>query len=78
MRIKYIIPFPFDDEGIANRAAQIPKELLGPDTDVECIPVRNSATLLWSASESGFSFDSDPLASGFATIGHERNGFFFH
>ena len=24
MRIKYIIPFPFDDEGIANRAAQIP------------------------------------------------------
>ena len=28
--------------GIANRAAQIPKEILGPDTDVECVPVRNS------------------------------------
>jgi allantoin racemase len=46
MRIKYIIPFPFDDEGIANRAAQIPHDVLGPDTEVECIPVRNSATLV--------------------------------
>ena len=46
MRIKYIIPFPFDDEGIANRAEQIPRELLGPDTEVECVPVRNSATLV--------------------------------
>ena len=46
MRIKFIIPFPFDDEGIANRAAQIPRELLGPDTTVECIPVRNSATFV--------------------------------
>ncbi len=39
--------------------------------------IRNTATLVWSASESGFSFTSDPLASGFATIGHERNGVFF-
>src|SRR3989440_11728507 len=46
MRIKFIIPFPFDDEGIANRAAQIPREILGPDTKVECVPVRNSATLV--------------------------------
>src|SRR5947209_18405395 len=46
MRIKYIIPFPFDEEGIANRVAQIPQDLLGPDTEVECIPVRNSATLV--------------------------------
>jgi allantoin racemase len=46
MRIKYIIPFPFDEEGIANRAAQIPSDLLGPDTEVECVPVRNSATLV--------------------------------
>jgi len=46
MRIKYIIPFPFDDEGVANRAAQVPKEILSPDTVVECVPVRNSATLV--------------------------------
>ena len=46
MRIKYIIPFPFDDEALANRAAQIPREILGPDTVVECIPVRNSCTLV--------------------------------
>ena len=52
MRIKFIIPFPFDDEGIANRAAQIPKELLGPDTHVECVPVRNSATFVTDYYES--------------------------
>src|SRR2546421_3025033 len=46
MRIKFIIPFPFDEDGIANRAAQIPKDLLGPETVVECVPVRNSATLV--------------------------------
>src|SRR3989440_7508808 len=46
MRIKFIIPFPFDEDGIANRAAQIPRDLLGPDTEVECVPVRNSATLV--------------------------------
>ena len=39
--------------------------------------VRNSATLVWSASESSFSFQSDPLASDFAEIGKERNGVFF-
>ena len=46
MRIKYIVPFPFDEQGIASRAAQIPKEILGPDTVVECIPVRHSATMV--------------------------------
>jgi allantoin racemase len=46
LRIKYIIPFPFEEEGISNRAAQIPSDLLGPDTEVECVPVRNSATLV--------------------------------
>ena len=39
--------------------------------------IRNKATLTWSASEAGFSFTSDPLASDFAEIGHERNGVFF-
>ena len=39
--------------------------------------VRNTATLVWSASESGFAFQSDPLASGFAEVGVERNGVFF-
>ena len=49
MRIKYIIPFPFDDVGVANRAAQVPQEILGPDTEVECVPVRNAGALLDSA-----------------------------
>ena len=52
VRIKYIIPFPFDDEGIANRAQQIPKEILGPDTDVECVAVRNSVTAVTDYYES--------------------------
>ncbi len=39
--------------------------------------VRNKATLVWSASEAGFRFNSNPMTSGFATIGHERNGVFF-
>ena len=52
MRIKYIIPFPFDAEGIANRAEQVPREILGPDTVVECVPVRNSATLVTDYYES--------------------------
>jgi allantoin racemase len=46
MRIKYIIPFPFDDVGLANRAAQVPKEILGADTEVECVTVRNCGALL--------------------------------
>lgn len=46
IRIKYIIPFPFDEEGIANRAAQIPHDILGAGTTVECVPVRNSITNL--------------------------------
>jgi Asp/Glu/hydantoin racemase len=46
MRIKFIVPFPFDEAGIAARAAQIPRELLGPDTEIECVPVRQSATLV--------------------------------
>ena len=39
--------------------------------------VRNSAELVWSAEESGFTFQSDPLGSDFATLGHDRNGVFF-
>ncbi|MDQ6820762.1 MAG: hypothetical protein M3076_10615 [Actinomycetota bacterium] len=39
--------------------------------------VRNTATLVWSASEEGFRWRANPLTSGFAQIGHERNGIFF-
>jgi len=53
-------------------------KIRNPDVDFGGEYIRNGATLVWSATESGFSFVSDPLASGFATIGHERNGAFFH
>jgi allantoin racemase len=42
MRIKYIVPFPFDEEGIANRAAQLPAELRTPGVDYEFVTVKNS------------------------------------
>jgi allantoin racemase len=45
LRIKYIIPFPFE-KGADIRAAQVPTGILGPDTTVECIPVRNTAPLV--------------------------------
>jgi allantoin racemase len=42
VRIKYIIPFPFDEVGIANRAAQLPAELRTPGVDYEFVTVKNS------------------------------------
>ena len=42
MRIKYIIPFPFDEEGIANRAAQLPDQLRTPGVEYAFVPVKNS------------------------------------
>lgn len=52
MRIKYIIPFPFDEAGIQARAAQIPDELRRPDVDIDFVPVRNSCFMLDSYYES--------------------------
>ncbi|MBK5116335.1 MAG: aspartate/glutamate racemase family protein [Thermoleophilia bacterium] len=52
MRIKYIIPFPFDEEGIAARADQIPEELRRPEVEIDFVPVRNSCLLLDSYYES--------------------------
>jgi allantoin racemase len=45
VRIKYVIPFPFGEEGLANRAAGIPRGALRPDTVVDVVPVRNSFSL---------------------------------
>ena len=39
MRIKYIVPFPFDEAGIANRAAQLPDELRRPASTYDFVPV---------------------------------------
>ncbi|QEC48404.1 hydrogenase expression protein HupH [Baekduia soli] len=52
MRIKYIIPFPFDDAGVKARAAQVPDDLLGPGVTIDFVPVRNSCFLLDSYYES--------------------------
>jgi allantoin racemase len=42
MRIKYIVPFPFDEVGLANRAAQLPDELRTPGVEYDFVPVKNS------------------------------------
>lgn len=39
--------------------------------------LRDTASLVWSASEHGFTWQSDPFDSFFAEIGSERNGHFF-
>lgn len=51
MRIKYIIPFPFDEVGLANREAQLPDELRTPGVQYEFVPVRNSCRNADSAYE---------------------------
>lgn len=45
MRIKYVIPFPLDQDGIAARRRQIPDGLLGPGVDLDLAPVRNQGAV---------------------------------
>lgn len=42
MKIKYLVPFPLDEVGMGIRREQVPRDILGPNTTVECVPVRNS------------------------------------
>ncbi len=51
VRIKYIVPFPFDEVGLANRAAQLPDELRTPGVDYDFVPVKNSCKNADSAYE---------------------------
>ena len=44
MRIKYIVPFPFDEAGIANRAAQLPASCARPESSTTSSPSRTLAT----------------------------------
>jgi hypothetical protein len=67
-----MISFDIDWSGVDARV-----KIRNDSTDFAGEFIRNSATLSWSARESGFSFTSDPSDSHFAEIGHERNGVFF-
>jgi Asp/Glu/hydantoin racemase len=44
-RVKVIVPFPFDEKGIANRRAQLPDEFIRDGFDVEFVAVKNSCAL---------------------------------
>jgi len=43
-RIKVIVPFPFDEKGVANRRAQLPDEMIRAGFEVEFVPVKNSCS----------------------------------
>ena len=43
-KIKFIIPFPFDEKGTSLRAAQLPRDLIREGFDVKFVPVKNSCT----------------------------------
>jgi allantoin racemase len=43
-RIKVIVPFPFDEKGVANRRAQLPDEMIRSGFEVEFVPVKNSCS----------------------------------
>lgn len=47
MRIRYIVPLPYtNQEAVANRAVQIPRDVLGEDTEVVCVPLRNDIIIV--------------------------------
>jgi hypothetical protein len=70
--VEAIVSFDVNWSGVDARV-----KLRNTSTDFAGEFIRNSATLSWSAVESGFSFASDPLDSHFGEVGHERNGVFF-
>ena len=41
-RVKVIVPFPFDEKGLANRRSQLPDALIRPGFEAEFVPVKNS------------------------------------
>jgi allantoin racemase len=45
VRIRFIAPFPVDDEGLARRRAQIPDGVAVPGAEIEFVAVRNSGLL---------------------------------
>jgi len=42
VRIKYIVPVPLDESGLANRRAQLPAGLRSPNVDYDFVAVKNS------------------------------------
>ena len=44
-KVKIIVPIPMDEAGVANRAAQLPHELIMPGTEVEFVAVSWGAAL---------------------------------
>lgn len=74
MRIKYIVPFAWDREGLAVRDALVPRGALSPGTEVETVGVRNhpmeGGTLV--------SYYESALLDAFmldAAVGSEREGY---
>jgi allantoin racemase len=45
MKIRFIAPFPVDDDGLRLRRAQIPEGVIAPGTEIEFVAARNSGKL---------------------------------
>ncbi len=43
--VKIIVPIPMDEAGVANRASQLPGEMIGADYDVDFVSVKTGAAL---------------------------------
>jgi allantoin racemase len=43
-RVKVIVPIAMDEKGVANRRAQLPKELIRPGFEVDFVAVKNSCS----------------------------------
>lgn len=41
-KVKFIVPFPLDENGVKLRESQLPKELIKPGFEVKFVPVKNS------------------------------------
>ena len=44
-RIKVIVPIPMDADGVANRAAQLPEDMIMPGAEVEFVAVKSSVAI---------------------------------
>jgi hypothetical protein len=78
LRIKYVVPFPLDETGMAISREQVPQEILGPNTTVECGAVCNSCTCVDGCYEPllmEWSVYAANTQARPATRGHDRSRF---
>lgn len=64
MRIKHILTFPHDEEGVAQRRALLPPDLLQETTQVDMVPIRDAGALLFDSYYNAALFEPFIIAAG--------------